>query len=149
MTAEERLQKAGAALPPPPSPLGQYASIKQAGSLLFLSGMLPLVDGKPLFTGHLSKETGREAARLATLNGLSLIKQYLGDLGRVKQVVRAAIYIASDPDFLDHAEAADGCSELLNLAFPDSGKHARLAFGVSSLPKGSSVELELIVEVRD
>jgi enamine deaminase RidA (YjgF/YER057c/UK114 family) len=149
MTAEARLEEAGVVLPPPPAPLGEYVVIKQAGSLVFLSGMLPIAEGRPLFTGPPGREGGRGAAKLATLNALAVLRQYLGGLDRVRQVVRVAVYIASAPEFQDHADVADGCSELLNLAFPGSGKHARLAFGVSSLPQGSSVELELILEVNN
>ena len=120
---------------------------KQAGSLVFLSGMLPLVNGKPMFTGRVAKEQAREAAKMAALNALAVLKKRMGSLASVRGVVRVAAYIAADPDFTEHAFVADGCSELLNRVFPNSGKHARLAFGVSSLPMGMPVELELIFEV--
>jgi enamine deaminase RidA (YjgF/YER057c/UK114 family) len=128
-------------------PLGQYVASKQAGGLLFLSGMLPLVNGQPAFTGRVPKEEAREAARLATLNALAVVQQRLGSLDRVRGVVRVAVYIAADPDFTEHAYVADGSSTLLNAVFPESNRHARLVFGVSSLPMGMPVELELIFEI--
>jgi enamine deaminase RidA (YjgF/YER057c/UK114 family) len=147
VTAEQRLQQLGLELPAAPLPLGEYVASKQTGPLVFLSGMLPLVSGKPMFTGRVAKEEAREAARISALNALAVLKQRIGSLDHVRGVVRVAAYIAADPDFTEHAFIADGCSTLLNHVFPASGKHARLAFGVSSLPMGMPVELELIFEV--
>jgi enamine deaminase RidA (YjgF/YER057c/UK114 family) len=149
MTADQRLEQLGIELPVAPSPLGEYVALKQSGPLVFLSGMLPLVDGKPMFTGRVPKERAREAARAATLNALAVLRRHLGGLDKLRGVVRIAVYIAARPDFKEHAFIADGCSELLNQVFPDSGKHARLAFGVTSLPLGMPVELELILEIGD
>jgi enamine deaminase RidA (YjgF/YER057c/UK114 family) len=147
MNADQRLHHLGLELPAAPTPLGEYGVARRAGPLLFLSGMLPLVDGKPLFTGRVGKEQARRAAAVAALNALAVLKLRLGSLDTVRGVVRAAVYIAADPDFTEHAFVADGCSALLNGVFPASAKHARLAFGVSSLPMGMPVELELIFEV--
>jgi enamine deaminase RidA (YjgF/YER057c/UK114 family) len=149
MTGDPRLTKLGITLPAPPRPLGEYVAVKQIGRLAFLSGMLPLVEGRPAYTGAVSKEQAREAAKLATMNALAVLQAHLGTLGRVSQVVRAAVYIACPPDFQDHAFVADGCSALLNQAFPDTGRHARLAFGVTSLPMNVPVELELIFEISE
>jgi enamine deaminase RidA (YjgF/YER057c/UK114 family) len=133
-------------LPSAPEPLGQYAAVSEANGLVFLSGMMPLWDGKVVFTGQVDKKKGRDAAHLATLNALAVLQKNYGKLERIKRVVQAAIYIAADPDFQDQAFVADGCSELLNHVFPD--KHSRLAFGVSSLPMNASVELALIFELN-
>lgn len=135
-------------LPVAPSPLGAYGASSQAGSLVFLSGMLPLVDGRPLATGRVTKEVAREAARIATLNALAVLKDRVGSFENVLGVVRATVYVAADADFAEHAFVADGASTLLNGTFPATARHARLAVGVSSLPMGMPVELELIVEVR-
>jgi enamine deaminase RidA (YjgF/YER057c/UK114 family) len=147
MTPEQRLQQLAIELPAPPSEMGAYAASRQAGALLFLSGVLPLVDGKAPFIGRLAKEQAREAARRAALNALALVKQRIGSLAHVKGVVRVAAYIASEVDCTEHAFVADGCSELLNQVFPASGKHARLVLGVPSLPMGMPVALELIFEL--
>lgn len=149
MMAEDILREEGVNLPPPPTPLGEYAALKQAGALVFLSGMLPLVDGKPAFEGPVSKEEAREAARIATVNAISVLRQHLGCLDRVRQVVRVSVYIASNPEFQEHAYVADGASQLLNRVFPQSDRHARLVFGVASLPIGSPLELEMILEIAE
>src|SRR5262245_51746593 len=148
MTTDHRLEQLGIELPVAPSPLGEYVAGKQVGALVFLSGMLPLVDGKPMFTGRVAKEQAREAAKVSALNALAVLRQKRGSLDNVRGVVRVAAYSAADPEFREHAFVADGCSELLNRVFPGSGKHARLAFGVSSLPMGVPVELELIFEIE-
>ena len=98
----------GITLPEPPRPLGEYVAIKQIGRLVFMSGMLPLQNGKPSYTGALSREQAHEAARLATINALAVLKAHLGTLDRVRQVVRVAAYIACPPEFQDHAFVADG-----------------------------------------
>ena len=134
-------------LPTAPEPLGEYAAVSEANGLIFLSGMLPLRDGKLVYTGHADKTTGRDAAYLATLNALAVLKKRYGGLQKIKRVVQAAVYISTSPDFEHHAFVADGCSELLNRVF--SEKHSRLAFGVSSLPRNASVELALIFELID
>jgi enamine deaminase RidA (YjgF/YER057c/UK114 family) len=143
MTNDERLSALGIALPAAPRPLGEYTAVSEAGGLVFLSGMLPLRDGKPAFTGHSGKDKERKAAKLAALNALSVLRDHFGTLNRIKRVVRLAAYIA---DFGDHAFVADGASELLNQVFSAGGPHVRLAFGVSSLPMNAAVELELILE---
>lgn len=148
MTSDQRLSELGITLPAPPRPLGEYVAVKQIGHLVFLSGMLPLVEGKPAYTGAGSKEQARKAAKLATINALAVLQAHLGTLDRVRQVARVAVYIACPPNFQDHAFVADGCSALLNQVFPDTGRHARLAFGVASLPMNVPVELELIFEAK-
>ena len=147
MTPEQRLQQFEMELPIAPSPLRAYAASRQAGPLVFLSGMLPVVDGKPLVTGRVTKGLAREAAKVATLNALAVLKQRVGSLANVRGVVRVAVYVATDSDFTEHAFIADGSSALLNRVFPGTDKHARLVFGVSSLPMGMPVELDLIFEV--
>jgi enamine deaminase RidA (YjgF/YER057c/UK114 family) len=147
MTPDQRLQQLAIELPMASSPLGEYAASRQAGPLVFLSGMLPLVDGKPLVTGRVTKELARKAAEVATLNALAVLKQRVGSFENVRGVVRVAVYVATDADFTEHAFVADGSSALLNRVFPGTDKHARLVFGVSSLPMGMPVELELIFEV--
>jgi enamine deaminase RidA (YjgF/YER057c/UK114 family) len=147
MVPDRRLQRLGIDLPAAPAPLGAYGASRQAGSLIFLSGMLPLVDGAPLATGRVTREVAREAARVATLNALAVLQARVGSLDHVRGVVRATVYVSADAGFTEHAFVADGASTLLNRVFPASDRHARLAVGVSSLPMGVPVELELIVEV--
>ncbi|HSR49447.1 MAG TPA: RidA family protein [Acidobacteriota bacterium] len=147
----DRLRKLGFELPHPPAPLGSYTAAVQAGELLFLSGMLPLIDGKPAVTGRvgreLSVEQGRGAALVAALNALAAASHRLGDPDRLVSVVRLGVSVAAAPDFSQHAAIAEGASRLLAQIFGEVPGHTRLAFGVESLPLGVPVLLELILAV--
>jgi enamine deaminase RidA (YjgF/YER057c/UK114 family) len=138
-------------LPAPPQPLGAYVGAVQAGNLLFLSGTLPLEGGVPQYIGRigaeLSVEDARNAARLAALNALALARQHLGSLDKVTRVVRLTVTQATTPDFRDHAKVADGASELLASVFGPDKTSTRMVAGVTSLPVGSAVVVELILAV--
>ncbi len=152
MSAESRLKNRGITLPALPRPLGAYLPATRTGNLIFLSGVLPLVDGKLVFAGKLGSdltvEEGYVAAKIACVNGLAILKSKLGSLERVKQVVKVTGYVASAPDFYDQPKVVNGASELLAEVFGKTGSHARAAVGCSSLPANSPVEIEMIVEVR-
>jgi enamine deaminase RidA (YjgF/YER057c/UK114 family) len=145
MINDDNLAKLNIKLPPAPQPLGQYAAVVEANNFVFLSGMLPLRDGVPAFTSICDKEQAREAAALAALNALAVLQKHFGRLSKIRRLVRVAVYIAAGLEFRDHAFVADGCSEVFNQIFPE--KHARLAFGATSLPMNAAVELELIFQV--
>jgi len=151
MNLEARLQELNLTLPEPPKPLGAYVPAAEAGGLLFVSGMLPVKEGRPAFIGQvgteLSLKEGRQAARLAALNGLAVARSALGSLDRIARLVRLTVHIASAPDFGDHAVVADGASELLASTFDGRGGHARLAIGAASLPAHMPIELEMIFEL--
>jgi enamine deaminase RidA (YjgF/YER057c/UK114 family) len=151
VTPEERLQLLRVVLPEPPKPLGRYVPAAVAGGLLFVSGMLPLKDQRPVSTGRVGAEItiadAREAARLAALNGLAAARAALGSLERIRRLARLTVHIAAATDFTAHAAVADGASELLAALFEEGGGHARLALGASSLPGGMPVELEMIFEL--
>jgi enamine deaminase RidA (YjgF/YER057c/UK114 family) len=151
-TAEERLAKLGLHLPDAPAPFGAYVPAVQTGNLLFLSGMLATSGHTATAVGIVGKDldvkAGREAARTATLNALALTRKQLGTLDRVTHVVRLGVYIAATPDFTDHPQVADAASELLRDVFGEATVSTRLVFGVASLPLGSPVELEVILELR-
>ena len=146
-----RLQELQLVLPEPPQPLGTYVPAVVTGSMLFLSGMLPVKDGRPVWTGRvgteLSLDEGRQAARLAALNGLAVAQAELGSLDLIKRVVRVTVHIAGAPDFSNHAAVADGASTLLASVFNETGGHTRLAIGACSLPAKMPVELEMIFEL--
>jgi enamine deaminase RidA (YjgF/YER057c/UK114 family) len=118
---------------------------------LFLSGILPMKDGKPAWTGKLGRELtleqGADAARLACLNALAVIKTELGTLDAVKRIVRLGGHVASIEGFVQQPAVVNGASDLLVSIFGDAGRHARLALGAYELPLGAAIELELIVEV--
>jgi enamine deaminase RidA (YjgF/YER057c/UK114 family) len=151
--AESRLQSLGIQLPAPPTPFGTYVEALQTGNLLFLSGMLPVVDHKPKYLGRLGKEldteAGRDAARAAGLSGLAAARRHLGSLDRISRVVRLGVFIATFGDFFDQPKVADGASDLLGDIFGSDKPPVRLVLGVASLPLGMPIELELIFEVFD
>jgi enamine deaminase RidA (YjgF/YER057c/UK114 family) len=150
--AERRLAELGIELPPTPSPLGAYVESVQTGNLLYLSGVLPVVAGKPRFVGRLGKELdveqGREAARIATLNALSAARNHLGSLDKVTRVVKLTAYLATEEDFIAHAKVADAASELLRDVFGEDKLPVRMVLGAVSLPLGVPVVVELLFEVE-
>ena len=152
-SAERRLQDLGIVLPNAPHPLGAYVETVQSGSLLFLSGMLPIKDGKPQYVGRLGKEldesAGRDALRTATLNALSAAKEHIGSLDRVSKVVRVGVYLATSGDFYNQPIVADAASELLRDVFGEEKMSVRSVFGVASLPLGLPVMLEVTFEVNN
>ena len=153
VSAERRLLNLGIALPNPPHPLGAYVEAVQSGSLLFLSGMLPIRDGKLQFVGRLGKErdegAGRDALRTATLNALSAAKAQVGSLDRVTRVVSVKVYLATEGDFYNQPVVADAASELLRDLFGEDRMSVRSVLGVSALPLGAPVMLEVIFEVSN
>jgi enamine deaminase RidA (YjgF/YER057c/UK114 family) len=134
-------------------PFGTYVEALQTGNLLFLSGMLPVVDHKPKYVGRLGKELtaeeGRDAAYIAALSALAAAKDYLGSLDRVTRVVRLGVFIATSGDFFDQPRVADGASDLFRDVFGSDKTAVRLVIGVASLPIGVPVELEVIFEVAE
>jgi enamine deaminase RidA (YjgF/YER057c/UK114 family) len=152
ITAEERLARLGIQLPEAPTPFGAYVPAVQTGDLLFLSGMIASAGHSATMTGVVGKDldvkAGQQAARIAALNGLALIRKQLGSLDRVRRLVRLGVYIVATPGFTDHASVADGASELLRDVLGEQTISCRMVIGVASLPLGSPVELELIVEVK-
>jgi enamine deaminase RidA (YjgF/YER057c/UK114 family) len=151
-TAEDRLGSLGIQLPDAPTPFGAYVPAVQTGNLLFLSGMLATSGHAATVVGVVGKnldvDAGRQAATTATLNALALTRKQLGSLDRVSRVVRLGVYVAATPDFKEHPKVADAASELLRDVFGDQTVSSRLVFGVASLPLGSPVELEVILEVK-
>ncbi len=150
-TAEQRLRELGVTLPTPPQPFGIYVEAVQTGNLLFLTGMLPTEGREPKFVGRLGAEldveTGRKAARLAALNALAVVREYLGSLDKVTRIVRLGVSVATSGDVRDQPKVADAASELLQNVFGKDKSPCRLVYGVASLPLGTPVELEIIFEV--
>jgi len=151
MSFEARLKDLGIELPVPPTPVATYVPAVQAGDLLFLSGVIPVRQGKLTMEGKLGRdltvEQGYEAARLALLNALAIVRTELGSLDRVKRIVRLVGYVASAEGFTQQPAVINGASDLLVRVFDRAGRHARVAVGAAALPLNSPVELELIVQV--
>ena len=150
--AEDRLARLAIHLPDAPTPLGAYVPAVQTGNLLFLSGMLATAGHAAKVVGIVGKDinvnAGRQAAYTAALNALALIRKQLDSLDRVSCVVRLGVYIAATPEFTEHPKVADAASELLQDVFGEETVSTRLVIGVASLPLGSPVELEVILEVK-
>lgn len=151
MSYEAKLKDLGLTLPAPPKPVANYVPVVRAGDLLFLSGVLPSRDGQLIMTGklgaQLTVEQGMEAARVAVLNGLSIIQHEAGSLDQVKRIVKMVGHIASAPGFTDQPQVLNGASDLLVSVFGDAGRHARVAVGAAELPRQAPVEIELIVQL--
>jgi enamine deaminase RidA (YjgF/YER057c/UK114 family) len=150
-TPEERLQELGVSLPAPATPVAAYVPCVRTGDLVYVSGQVPMVDGKPSHLGHLGDdvdlEAGRAAARTCAVNVLAALKAELGELSRVRRVVKVTGFVASTADFTDHPKVVNAASELFGDVFGDAGRHARAAVGVAALPLGVPVEVEAIVEM--
>ena len=147
------MQDLGIQLPAPPTPFGTYVETVQTGSLLFFSGMLPVVDHKPKYIGRVGKEldteAGRDAAYTAALCVLAAAKQHLGSLDRVTRVVRLGVFIATSEDYVDHPKVADAVSDLFRDIFGIEKTSVRVIVGAASLPLGVPIELDVIFEVTD
>ena len=147
-----RLSELGIVLPPPPTPLGAYVEASDTGNLLFLSGTLPVVNRKLTINGrlgdNLTVKEGQEAARAAALNALAVAKEHLGDLDRLKKLVKLTVLIATTEQFTEHASVADGASNLFVQVFGPEAGHTRLVYGVQSLPVGTPVIVETIFEIE-
>ncbi|WP_420797949.1 RidA family protein [Hyphococcus flavus] len=150
---EARLEDLNITLPKPPEPVANYVNGVRTGNLIFLAGKGPKrADGTELrgkLGADLTIEEGYEGARLTAINQLAVLKEMLGDLDKVTQVVKVLGMVNSDPSFVDQPAVINGFSDLIVEVFGDRGRHARAAVGMASLPRGQAVEIEMIVEVRD
>jgi enamine deaminase RidA (YjgF/YER057c/UK114 family) len=150
---EAKLAELNIILPDPPQPVANYVNGVRAGNLIFLAGKGPKrADGTEI-TGKLGQdvsiEEGYEGARLTAINQLAVLKEMLGDLSKVKRIVKVLGMVNSDPDFVDQPKVINGFSDLMVEVFGDRGRHARAAVGMASLPRGQAVEIELVVEVYE
>ena len=149
---EERLVASGIVIPDVPGPLAAYVPGVVSGNLIHTSGQLPMVKGALAFKGKLgqdaSVEDGYAAAKQCAVNCLGVVKALIGDLDRVKRVVKVVGFVNSTPDFEAQPKVINGASELLQLAFGENGAHARSAVGVAALPLGAMCEVEIVVEFQ-
>ena len=146
----DKLEALGITLPAVAAPAAAYVPFVQTGKLIFLSGHLAKKDGQ-VIVGQLGKtmstEEGKAAARAIAIDLMGTLHAAVGDLGKVKRIVKLMSLVNSTSDFTEHHLVTNGCSELLGEVFGDAGKHARSAFGVAQIPMGACVEIELIAEV--
>jgi enamine deaminase RidA (YjgF/YER057c/UK114 family) len=150
MSVEAKLAELGLELPAVAVPAGAYVPAVVSGNLVFTAGQIPLVDGKLMATGkvgaEITPEFAKEIAQRCALNAIAAIKSEIGDLSRVKRIVKVVGFVASTSDFTGQPGVINGASELLGAVFGDAGLHARSAVGVAVLPLDAPVEVEVIAE---
>lgn len=151
MSVEARLKELGLTLPSAPQPLGSYTAVSEAGNLLFISGQVPLADGKLLWTGRvgdtLTVEEGKQAARQTALNVLAQIKRHLGGFERLHHIVRVEGHVSCVDGFYDQPAVLDAASELFVDVLGEKAGHARSAFSHSQLPANATVILVVIAQI--
>jgi enamine deaminase RidA (YjgF/YER057c/UK114 family) len=149
--AEDRLRKLGLELPPAPKPFGAYVTVVRSGNLVITAGQLPWKGDKLLHAGKLGTDLtvdqGYEAAKQSGLNALAQIKAAIGDLDKVRRIIRLEGYVHCGPGFREHPQVLNGCSELLNAVFGEKGLHTRTAVGIHEMPLNSPVQLIVWAEV--
>lgn len=150
---QAKLAQLGLSLPDPPKPVASYVPAARVGDLIYVSGQLPMKEGKLLATGKtpsaVSVDQAKLAAQQCALNGLAIVgAQIGGDWSRLVRVVRLGVFVQCDDDFTQQPQVANGASDLLQQLLGDAGRHARAAVGTNSLPLGATVEVEMLVQVR-
>ncbi len=150
---EEKIKELGFELPQAAKPLAAYVPAKQVGNLVMTSGQVPLLNGEIKYKGKIGKdlteEDGIKAAQVCALNCLAAIKDLIGSLDKIEEILKLTVFVNSPEDYIAHPKIANGASELLLNIFGDKGKHVRSALGVSGLPLNSAVEIEMIVKLKD
>ena len=147
----EKIKLLGINLPIPPSPAGSYIPVVKSGNLLYVSGQIPMEDGKVVFAGKVSDaniETAQKSARICAINILAQLKKELGDLEKISKIVRISGFVNSVPEFTQQPKVINAASDLFYEIFGECGKHSRIAVGVSSLPLNSMTEIDAIVEMK-
>ena len=152
MSIEQKLQDLGLSLPNPPQPLGAYTAVSEAGDLLFISGQVPLRDGKMMYTGKVGDtqtlEQGQQAAQLTALNVLAQIRKHLGGFERLDHIVRVEGHVSCVDGFYAQPAVLDGASDLFAKVLGEKAGHARSAFSHSQLPGNATVILVVIAQIR-
>ena len=152
MNVEKRIEELGIDLPEMAAPAAMYVPVKQTGNLVFVSGQIPVKDGVMQYSGKAGKdktlEEAKEAARLCAINIIAAVKGFIGDLDKVKSIVKITCFVASETGFDKQHLIANGASELLFDVFGEAGRHTRSAVSVNQLPLDATVEVEAIIEVQ-
>ena len=150
MSVQDKLKELGITLPPVATPAAAYVPFVRTGNLVFLSGHIARKDGKPWvgqFGKNMTTDEGKAAARAIAIDLMGTLQAAVGDLDKVKRIVKVMSLVNSTADFTEQHLVTNGASELLGQVFGDKGAHARSAFGVAQIPTGACVEIELIAEV--
>lgn len=149
---EEKLKSLNITLPSPPKPAGAYIPVVRSDRTVYVSGQIPIEGGKVAFKGKVPSvqplEQAKNAARICVINALSQLKSELGSLDKISKILRVSGFVNSEPDFTDQPKVINAASDLLFEIFGEKGQHSRIAVGVASLPLGSTVEIDMIVEIN-
>jgi len=147
----QRIADLGLELPPAPQPVAAYVAVRLAGATAYVAGQVPIVNGVVVNPGLLGRDVsvdeGRAGAERAALQALSALRAALGSFDRLLGILQVTVYVASTPDFTEHPQVANGASELLVNVLGETGRHARAAIGMASLPLGGSVEVVVTAEI--
>lgn len=147
---DDKLKSLGITLPTPPKPAGSYIPVVISGNMAFVSGQIPMQDGKVTYTGKVPTERtiedAQSAAKICAVNILAQLKANLGSLDRISKIVRVSGFVNSTGDFTEHPKIINAASDMFFEIFGEKGKHSRIAVGVSSLPLNSTVEIDMIAE---
>jgi len=148
---DEKLAALDIILPIPPKPAGSYIPVVKTGNLLFVSGQIPMKEGKVIFQGkvpvNITIDDAQKAAKLCIVNALAQLKAEIGSLDKISKIVKVSGFVNSSQDFAEQPKIINAASDLLFEIFGDKGKHSRIAVGVASLPLNSAVEIDMIVEI--
>ena len=148
---EERLKELGIVIPTAPKPAGSYIPVTVSGKLAFISGQIPIKDGKVVYHGKIGDtqtiEEAQKASKLCIINGLAQIRAYCNTLDNVEKIIKISGFVNSVQDFTEHPKVINAASDLLVEIFGEKGKHSRIAIGVSSLPLNATVEIDMLVEL--
>jgi len=148
---EEKLESLNIVLPNPPKPAGAYIPVVKSKNIAYVSGQIPIENGKVAFKGKVPSvqplEQAQKAAKLCAINALAQLKSELGSLDKISKILRVSGFVNSESDFTDQPKVINAASDLLFEIFGDKGQHSRIAVGVASLPLGATVEIDMIVEI--
>ncbi|HXV66221.1 MAG TPA: RidA family protein [Nitrosopumilaceae archaeon] len=149
---DDKLKSLNITLPTPPKPAGAYIPVVISDQTVYVSGQIPLKDGKVVYKGKIPKEQTLEhaqmAAKLCIINALAQLKAEIGSLDRISKIIKVSGFVNSEPDFTEHPQVINAASNLLFEIFGQKGQHSRIAVGVASLPFGSTVEIDMILEIN-
>ena len=149
---EQKLEELGIKLPNPPTPAGSYVPVVRTGNLLYISGQIPMENGKVVFTGKVSNENmevAQKSAKMCAINILAQIKRELGDFEKVVKIVKLSGFVNSTSEFSQQPKIINSASDLMFEIFGEKGKHSRVAVGVASLPLDAMTEIDAIIEVTN
>lgn len=147
---EERIKALGISLPDPPAPAGSYVPAVRTGDLVYISGQIPIKDGRVAYTGNVTDDNiseAQESARMCAIGILAQAKREIGSLDKVARIVRLSGFVSSAPGFSQHPKVINAASDLMEEVFGQNGRHARIAVGVAGLPLDAMTEIDAIIEV--